>query len=61
MGPGVDPHLHKASQGDITRMASADLRSYSGLHLEGRMTEVRWRVAACERWRLRPASIAASC
>lgn len=40
MGPGVDPHLYKASEGDITRMASADLLFYSGLHLEGRMTEV---------------------
>jgi manganese/zinc/iron transport system substrate-binding protein len=40
MGPGVDPHLYKASEGDIARMASADLIFYSGLHLEGRMTEV---------------------
>jgi manganese/zinc/iron transport system substrate-binding protein len=40
MGPGVDPHLYKASEGDITRMGSADLIFYSGLHLEGRMTEV---------------------
>lgn len=40
MGPGVDPHLYKASEGDITRMASADLLFYSGLHLEGRMTDV---------------------
>jgi manganese/zinc/iron transport system substrate-binding protein len=40
MGPGVDPHLYKASEGDITRMASADLVVYNGLHLEGKMTEV---------------------
>ncbi|QXD14446.1 zinc ABC transporter substrate-binding protein [Rhodocaloribacter litoris] len=40
MGPGVDPHLYKASEGDVTRMASADVIFYNGLHLEGKMTEV---------------------
>ena len=25
MGPGVDPHLYKASEGDVMRMAAADL------------------------------------
>ena len=40
MGPGVDPHLYKASQGDIQRMASADWVLYNGLHLEGKMTEI---------------------
>ena len=40
MGPGVDPHLYKASEGDVTRMAGADLVVYNGLHLEGKMTEV---------------------
>ncbi len=40
MGPGVDPHLYKASEGDVARMAGADLIFYNGLHLEGRMTEV---------------------
>lgn len=40
MGPGVDPHLYKASEGDVTRMAEADLVLYNGLHLEGKMTEV---------------------
>lgn len=45
MGPGVDPHLYKASEGDITRIASADLLFYSGLHLEGRMTDVLWQMA----------------
>ncbi len=40
MGPGVDPHLYKASAGDVSRMANADLIFYNGLHLEGKMTEI---------------------
>ena len=40
MGPGVDPHLYKASEGDVTRMAGADLVVYNGLDLEGKMTDV---------------------
>jgi manganese/zinc/iron transport system substrate-binding protein len=40
MGPGVDPHLYKASEGDVRRMAEADIILYNGLHLEGKMTEV---------------------
>lgn len=40
MGPGIDPHLYKASEGDVSRMAGADVIFYSGLHLEGKMTEL---------------------
>jgi manganese/zinc/iron transport system substrate-binding protein len=40
MGPGVDPHLYRASEGDVTRMAEADIVFYNGLHLEGRMAEL---------------------
>ncbi|WP_456440035.1 metal ABC transporter solute-binding protein, Zn/Mn family [Caldithrix abyssi] len=40
MGPGVDPHLYKASEGDVSRMAGADLILYNGLHLEGKMTDI---------------------
>ncbi len=40
MGPGVDPHLYKATAGDVSRLSSADLILYNGLHLEGKMTEV---------------------
>lgn len=40
MGPGVDPHLYKASEGDVARMAGADIIFYNGLHLEGKMTEI---------------------
>lgn len=40
MGPGVDPHLYKATQGDIEALTKADLIIYNGLHLEGKMTEI---------------------
>ena len=40
MGAGVDPHLYKASEGDVGRMAAADLILYNGLHLEGKMVDV---------------------
>jgi len=40
MGPGIDPHLYKASEGDVSRMSSADIIFYNGLHLEGKMAEV---------------------
>jgi manganese/zinc/iron transport system substrate-binding protein len=41
----VDPHLYKATAGDILKMQRADVIFYSGLHLEGRMTDVFTRVA----------------
>lgn len=40
MGPGVDPHLYKATQGDLERLTQADVIFYNGLHLEGKMGEV---------------------
>jgi len=40
MGPGVDPHLYKATQGDLGRLQRADIIFYNGLHLEGKMGEV---------------------
>ena len=40
MGPGVDPHLYKASEGDVARMVSADVVFYAGLHLEGKMVDI---------------------
>lgn len=40
MGPGVDPHLYKASQGDISTLSNADVIIYNGLHLEGKMGEI---------------------
>ena len=40
MGPGVDPHLYKATQGDIRKLNQADIIFYNGLHLEGKMGEI---------------------
>jgi manganese/zinc/iron transport system substrate-binding protein len=40
MGSGVDPHLYKASEGDVSKLANADLVIYNGLHLEGKLVEV---------------------
>jgi manganese/zinc/iron transport system substrate-binding protein len=40
MGPGTDPHLYKASEGDVGRMEQADVIFYNGLHLEGQMGQV---------------------
>ncbi len=40
MGPGVDPHLYKASEGDVSDMDGADIILYNGLDLEGKMTDV---------------------
>lgn len=40
MGPGIDPHLFKASAGDVRRLADAELILFHGLHLEAAMAEV---------------------
>lgn len=40
MGSGVDPHLYKASAGDVTKLSNADLIFYGGLHLEGKLVDV---------------------
>lgn len=40
MGPGVDPHLYKATQGDLKKINNADIIFYNGLKLEGKMDEV---------------------
>lgn len=55
MGPGVDPHLYKASAGDVRTLREADVIVYGGLELKGRMadlfdelTETRTTVAISE-------------
>ena len=40
MGPGVDPHLYKASANDVTKLQNAEIIFYVGLLLEGKMEEV---------------------
>lgn len=40
MGPGIDPHLFKATQGDLQKLRDADLIFYNGLQLEGKMGDV---------------------
>ena len=40
MGPGVDPHLYKASEGDVLLLQEADVIFYNGLHLEAQMGDV---------------------
>jgi manganese/zinc/iron transport system substrate-binding protein len=40
MGPGVDPHLYKATAGNVTTLMNADIIFYNGLHLEAQLGEV---------------------
>lgn len=40
MGPGIDPHLYKASAGDVNVIQEADVVLYNGLDLESRLGEV---------------------
>ena len=40
MGPGIDPHLYKASAGDVEKMMNADLIIFNGIHLEGKMSDI---------------------
>lgn len=40
MGTGVDPHVYKATQGDLKMLSKADIIFYNGLHLEGKMSDV---------------------
>ncbi len=40
MGPGVDPHLYKASESDVEKLAKADLILYNGLYLEAKLEDV---------------------
>ena len=46
MGPGIDPHLYKASAGDVERLRRADVIFYNGLHLEAKMGEVLERLGS---------------
>lgn len=39
MGPGVDPHLAQVTRDDVQSILQADMVFYSGLMLEGKMSE----------------------
>lgn len=45
MGTGVDPHLYKASEGDVRTLESADIIFYNGLHLEAGLAGVLERMS----------------
>lgn len=45
MGPGVDPHLYKASESDVRKLSEADLILYNGLFLEGKMGDILVKLA----------------
>jgi manganese/zinc/iron transport system substrate-binding protein len=40
ISPGVDPHQYKASEGDVIRIAGADIIFHNGLKLEGKLEDV---------------------
>lgn len=44
-GAGVDPHLYKATRDDVQTIMSGDIVFYSGLMLEGKMSDTLIRVA----------------
>jgi len=45
MGPGIDPHSYRATPRDADRLARAGLVVASGLHLEGKLSELLGRLA----------------
>jgi manganese/zinc/iron transport system substrate-binding protein len=45
MGPGIDPHLYKATQGDLGRLRRAQAVVYNGLYLEGKMEDILEKLA----------------
>ena len=45
MGDGVDPHLYRATPGDLRRLNRAQAIFYNGLHLEGRLADVLERLS----------------
>ena len=40
MGPGVDPHLYKASESDASALYNAEMIFYNGLYLEGKLVDI---------------------
>ncbi len=46
MGSGIDPHLYKASPGDLRILSQASLILHNGLHLEGKMADALQKLGA---------------
>lgn len=44
IGPGLDPHLYRASAGDVQRLEQAELILYGGLNLEAQLGQVLGRL-----------------
>lgn len=40
MGSGVDPHLYKATQSDLSKLEKAEVVFYISLHLAGQMLRI---------------------
>jgi len=40
MGPGIDPHYYKATQGDLQKLSRANVIFYNGLFLEGKLESI---------------------
>ena len=45
LGEGVDPHLYKPTRDDVAKLLKADVVFYSGLMLEGRMSDTFLKIA----------------
>ena len=52
MGPGVEPHLYRASQGDVSALRGADVVFYNGLFWKAKWVTF-WRRRAARRPRSR--------
>ena len=50
MGPGVDPHLYKATATDVLKLQQANVIFYNGLLLEGKMQELFGQMARTKRF-----------
>jgi manganese/zinc/iron transport system substrate-binding protein len=50
MGPGVDPHLYKATASDMVSLQQADVIFYNGLLLEGKMQDLFAKMARSKKF-----------
>ena len=49
IGSGVDPHLYKPTRSDVAALLEADVVFYSGLMLEGKMSDTFVKIATSGR------------